>query len=189
MSTSTFFFGNWADELGNGPADYCQNILLANNVLYSYDTGFVAYIEDAVGVQVENNVFWGVKQGAYGGLSIGMNVKGLDLFNNVILSINYTHIGGSYDPAEHHGDYNFFGASLGQWTDGPHDKVAADAGFTAIPDMNGAKVNNPTPDMFTPKAGSPLIDSGTGTFSGITPPTTDFFGKARDSTPNIGAIE
>ena len=119
------------------------------------------WLDDAVGVQVFDNVFWGQKQGAYGGLSIGQNVKGLDLVNNVVLSVNYTHIGGSYDPAEHHGDYNFFGTSLGQWQDGAHDKVGADPGFTAIPDQSGAKVNDPTPDMFVPKAGSPLIDSGT----------------------------
>ncbi len=188
-STSTFFFGNWADELGNGPSDYCQNILLANNILYSYDTGFVAYIEDANGVQVMNNVMWGQKQGAYGGLSLGTNVKGLDIVNNVILSINYTHIGGSYDAAEHHGDYNFFGTSLGQWTDGAHDQVGGDPGFSQIPGQSGAKVANPTPEMFKPKSGSPLLDSGTPSTGSWTIPATDFFGKARDNTPNIGAIE
>ncbi len=34
-STSTFFFGNWADELGDGPNEYCKNILVANNLLYN----------------------------------------------------------------------------------------------------------------------------------------------------------
>ncbi len=118
----------------------------------------------------------------------GQNVKGLDIVNNVILSINYTHIGGSYDAAEHHGDYNFFGTSLGQWQDGPNDQVGADPGFSGIPDQNGSKVDDPAPEAFAPKSGSPLIDSGTGAAS-YAIPATDFFGKPRDSTPNIGAIE
>nr|WP_276603957.1 right-handed parallel beta-helix repeat-containing protein [Nannocystis pusilla] len=125
-STAAVFFGNWADELGMGASEYCENLLLANNILYSPETGFVAYIEDAREVRVLNNVIWGLHQGAYGGLSIGVNVSGLDLYNNAILSINYTHIGGEYDPAEHRGDYNLFGYSLGQWQDGPHDLVAED---------------------------------------------------------------
>jgi nitrous oxidase accessory protein NosD len=58
-STAAVFFGNWADELGNGPSEYCENVLLANNILYSPETGFVAYIEDAAGVEVYNNVLWG----------------------------------------------------------------------------------------------------------------------------------
>ena len=26
-STATFFFGNWADSLGGGPSEYCEDIL------------------------------------------------------------------------------------------------------------------------------------------------------------------
>jgi hypothetical protein len=187
-STSTFFFGNWADELGNGPSEYCENILIANNILYNPDTGFVIYVEDVVGVQLFNNTIWGQKQGAYGGLAVGVNVDGLDLVNNIVLSINFNHLGSSFDPAQHHGDYNFFGSSLGQWQDGPNDVVGADPGFTGIPDQDGDKVDNPTPDMFAPASGSPVIDQGTGAGTFAIPPN-DFFGKARDSTPNIGAIE
>ncbi|HEX5100265.1 MAG TPA: right-handed parallel beta-helix repeat-containing protein, partial [Polyangiaceae bacterium] len=72
-STSTFFFGNWADELGDGPADYCENILLANNVLYNPDTGFVVYLEDVRGVTLVGNTIWGQHQGRYGGLAVGVN--------------------------------------------------------------------------------------------------------------------
>ena len=52
--------GNWADTLGNGAADYCENILIANNVLYNPETGFVLYIEDARGVRLLHNTIWGL---------------------------------------------------------------------------------------------------------------------------------
>ncbi len=187
-STSTFFFGNWADELGDGPNDYCSNILLANNLMYNPDTGFVAYIEDAVGVRLYNNTIWGAHQGAYGGLSVGMNVDDLTLVNNVILSINFAHIGGSFDAAQHHSAYNLFGISLGQWTDDATDFVAVDPKFEGIPDADGAKVDNPTPEDFTPQTPSPMRDSGTSD-SAYAIPSSDFFGTTRDATPNVGAIE
>lgn len=188
-STSTFFFGGWADELGGGPSEYCGNILLANNILYNPQTGFVIYIQDVGGIQVFNNVIWGLRQGAYGGLAIGEHVTDLDLYNNVILSINYAHMGSSYNAAEHRGDYNLFGVSLGQYTDQVHDIVYADPGFANIPDMDGPENPNPVPDDFIPQAGSPMIDAGYGGDGTIVIPSTDFFGDSRDDTPNIGAIE
>jgi hypothetical protein len=188
-STAVLFFGNWADELGNGASEYCENITLANNIFYNPETGFVGYIEDAVGVKLFNNVLWGQRQGAYGGLSVGQNVTDLDLYNNVILSINFAHIGGTFDPAEHRGDYNLLGADINQWQEGPNDVIAGDPGFTAIPDMDGAPVASPTPADFTPKTGSPLIDAGFPGDATIVIPTIDFFGNPRDATPNIGAIE
>jgi hypothetical protein len=187
-STAAIFFGNWADELGMGESEYCENVLLANNILYSPETGFVVYIEDARGVIAVHNVIWGLHQGAYGGLSIGTHVADLDLFNNVILSINYNHIGGMYDPAEHRGDFNLFAYSLGQWQDGPNDLVAVDPGFTAIPGGEGPTIANPMPDAFTPKPDSPLRDAGWPGDANI-PLPADFFGAPRDATPNIGAIE
>jgi len=186
-STSTFFFGNWADELGDGPADYCENILLANNVLYNPDTGFVAYLEDVRGVTLVGNTIWGAHQGRYGGLAIGVNVSGLDIYDNVILSINYEHLGSTFNPSEHHGDYNLFGISLDQWTDAGHDVVALDPGFAAIPDADGAKVEAPTPADFTPTATSPLRGAGTSDAAQL--PARDFFGTLRASPPTIGAIE
>jgi len=186
-STSTFFFGNWADELGDGPADYCENILLANNVLYNPDTGFVAYLEDVRGVTLVGNTIWGAHQGRYGGLAIGVNVSGLDIYDNVILSINHEHLASTFNPAEHHGDYNLFGVSLDQWMDAEHDVVALDPGFTAIPDADGAKVDDPLPADFTPTAASPL--NGAGSSDAAELPARDFFGTLRASPPTIGAIE
>ncbi|HET6585593.1 MAG TPA: right-handed parallel beta-helix repeat-containing protein [Nannocystaceae bacterium] len=188
-STAALFFGNWADELGGGPDEYCENILLANNIFYSPQTGFVAYLEDVRGVQVYSNVMWGFRDGAYGGLAIGTNVTGLDLYDNAIVSINYDHLGSTHDAAEHRGDYNLFAASLGQWQDGPHDVVAIDAGFTGIPDADGAAVADPTPQDFVPIAGSPLVDAGWAGDADIAIPDEDFFGEPRGDPPNIGAIE
>ncbi len=188
-STSTLFFGNWADELGMGESEYCENILVANNLLYAPDTGFVAYIEDARGVQLFSNVLWGRHQGAYGGLSVGMNVQDLDVYDNAILSINYEHIGGSYDAAEHRGDYNLFGISLGQWTDGPHDVVAIDPGFAAVPGADDEPIESPVPADFAPQDDSPLVGAGWMGDASVPIPAEDFFGTARADPPNIGAIE
>lgn len=188
-STSAVFFGNWADELGMGPSEYCENILLANNILYSPQTGFVAYFEDVRGLRALHNVMWGLHMGAYGGLSIGTHVEDLDLYNNAILSINYKHVGGTHDPVEHRGDHNLFAYSLGQWVDGPHDVVAVDPLFAAIPGGEGPIVDAPAPADFTPQAQSPLRDAGFPGSPDLVLPPTDFFGVARDDSPNLGAIE
>jgi hypothetical protein len=187
-STSTFFFGNWADSLGNGPSDYCSQITLTNNIFYAPEVGLVAYIQDVDGVDVFDNVFWGTHQGGYGGLSIGQHVKGLRLYSNVILSINTDHVMGMFDPAEHHGDYNLFGISLGQWTESGHDVVALDPGFVGIPDADGAAVKDPKPEDFALDADSMCIGAGDPDRT-LPLPGRDFFQRARDTMPDIGAIE
>jgi hypothetical protein len=108
---------------------------------------------------------------------------------NAILSINYTHIGGSFDPSQHHGDYNLFGIRLDQWPAEAHDLVVANPGFAGIPDAAGPAMSDPAPQAFAPSAGSPLIDSGYAGDATIVIPTVDVFGKPRDASPNIGAIE
>jgi hypothetical protein len=42
---------------------------------------------------------------------------------------------------------------------------------------------------YGPAAGSPVIDAGTLTASGVAAPTTDFFGNPRVGNPDLGAIE
>jgi hypothetical protein len=188
-STAALFFGNWADELGMGASEYCENILVANNIMYTPETGFVVYLEDVVGVQVLSNTFWGAHQGAYGGLAVGVNVAGLDLYGNAIVSINHDHLGSTYDPMEHRGDYNLFAVSNGQWQDGPNDVVSIDAGFTAIPDADGMPVENPQAADFAPVRGSPLVGAGWAGDGAVPVPTTDYFGDPRSDPPTIGAIE
>jgi hypothetical protein len=116
-------------------------------------------------------------------------VTGLRLYNNVILSINFEHTGSAFNPAEHHGDYNLFGISLGQWQDSANDMVVADPGFVGISGLDGPAVTNPTVADFALKATSACIDKGTVPTASLAIPTTDYYGMARDATPDLGAIE
>jgi hypothetical protein len=188
-STATLFFGNWADSLGNGPSEYCEDLLIANNVFYAPEVGLVAYIQDAARINVYHNVFWGVRQGSYGGLSVGPNVTDLRLYNNIILSINMAHTNATFNATEHVGDYNLFGVSLGQWQDGPNDIVANDPRFVGISAGDGSPVTNPTPADFALADMSPAIDQGYPGDATIVLPATDFLGRPRDPQPDIGAFE
>jgi hypothetical protein len=187
-STATFFFGNWADELGDGPNDYCENILIANNVLYNPETGFVIYLEDVRGVELYHNTIWGQHQGAYGGLAVGVNVSGLRMVNNAILSVNHAHLMSTFDSAEHQGDYNLFGKSNGQWEESANDIVDNDPGFVGVGDGDADKVEGAIATDFAPEPTSPL--KGAGTSDTAHPlPTTDFLGMPRGSPPSLGAFE
>lgn len=188
-STSTFFFGNWADTLGNGPSEYCEDMLIANNVFYAPEVGLVAYIQDAARVDVFQNVFWGLQQGSYGGLSIGPNVTALRLFNNVILSINTNHTGGAFNATEHESDYNVIGVDVGQWPVGTNDKIAADPAFVGIPGIGGPAVTDPSALDFRIQAGSAAENAGVTGSSTLPLPTTDFLGVTRGSPPDDGAFE
>jgi hypothetical protein len=115
-------------------------------------------------------------------------VKGLRLYSNIILSINTDHVMGMFDPNEHHGDYNLFGVSVGQWTESEHDIVALDPGFVGIPDADGAAVMDPNPEDFALDANSVCIGKGEPEDM-LPPPSVDFFGHVRDDMPDIGAIE
>jgi hypothetical protein len=187
-STATFFFGNWADTLGDGPNDYCENILIANNVLYNPETGFVIYLEDVRGVELYHNTIWGQHQGAYGGLAVGVDVTGLRMVNNAILSVNYEHLMSAYDAAEHQGDFNLFGKSNGQWDEAANDIVANDPGFVGIGDGDADDVPGAVATDFAPEPTSPLKGAGTSD-TAYSLPTTDFSGAMRGSPPSIGAFE
>ncbi|MEZ4235618.1 MAG: right-handed parallel beta-helix repeat-containing protein [Myxococcota bacterium] len=137
-STATVFFGNWG-----GPDEYNEDLVFEDNLLYAPEVGLVVYLHYARGIRFVHNVVWGVRQGGYGGLSLGPELTDLDLSDNVILSVNFDHTGGSFDPATHHGDHNLFGVALGQWPAGPDDLVVADPAFEGIPDVDGAPVASP----------------------------------------------
>jgi len=183
-STATVFFGNW------GTSDqYNEDITIENNLFYAPEVGLVVYIHYARNIRFLHNVVWGVQQGGYGGLAIGPEVTDLDMYNNIILSVNYSHEGAAFDPAEHRGDHNLFGVDLGQWPSQAGDVIAGNPGFTGIPGVNGAPVVDPTPDMFTPGATSKAADEGVASVDGLTLPSRDFFGAQRDEQPDLGAIE
>ena len=126
-STSAFFTGNWSPT-------YLTNLTLTNNIFYTPETGLTVYLQYIHGANVYNNVIWGRTQGTrYGGLSIGPEVTGLDLKNNIILSVNFSHTGGSYNAAEHDMDYNVYGTlDSSEYTPNTHELVG-DPSFANIP--------------------------------------------------------
>ncbi len=189
-STSAFFFGNWADSLGGGPSEYCERLLLANNIFYSPDTGFVAYIQDVDTIDVFHNVFWGERAGRYGGLSLGEHVTGLRMFNNIILSINLEHVGAAYDPSEHVADHNLIGVGLGQFPLQSNDVENSDPGFVNIHAMTGPGVTDPSANDFDLQTNPPSPAIGAGhDGTGLDLPLNDFAGRARDQQPDLGAFE
>ena len=117
-----------------------------------------------------------------------MNVSGLDLVNNAILSVNYAHLGSTFDAAEHRGDYNLFGKSLGQWQDAAHDRVANDPGFVGIGNGDAPKLEGAAPPISRPKRRVCSRAAGTSDAT-VTLPTHDFSGAPRGSPPTIGAFE
>ncbi len=180
-STSPFIFGTVGET--------STNLTFVNNIFYGPEVGFAMYIQGAANVRMYNNVIWGRLQGAYGGFAIGPDVSALEMIDNVILSINYAHLGGSYDAAEHHSDHNVFGAAVGQFEEGPTDLVG-DPGFTMIPLSDALDDFQPysdvRPEHFRLQRDSIAKQAGTKTAD---TPDHDFFGNPRSDTPSIGAIE
>ncbi|OHD65070.1 MAG: hypothetical protein A2176_02290 [Spirochaetes bacterium RBG_13_51_14] len=192
-TNAALFFGNVADLYG-GYKVYCKNIILANNIFYMPRAGFVAYFDEADGIKAYNNIFWGRRQGAYGGLSI-WKVKNLDMYNNIILSIYYGHMHDVYRPTQHRGDYNLFGFSnssmAGEYREQPHDIVNPDPGFANPAVTAGTTIPNPTPADFAIQSGSACIDAGYSGDAVIAIPHFDFSGteRPRGTGIDIGAFE
>jgi hypothetical protein len=164
-----------SDFAGSG----VSNLVAYNNVFYTPATGLVVYLQKLNGAKFHNNIIWGRTQSnRYGGLSIGQNVTDLELYNNIISNINYSHMSASYDPAEHKLDYNLFGMiNSGEYSAQSHDLVA-DPQFAGIPmssDAGDHKGSNLTLEDFRTSS-SQVIDTGT-TPSGI--PAYDILGEAR----------
>jgi hypothetical protein len=166
--------GNW-DE--SAP---CRNLTLVNNVFYTPDSGFVIYVHYVDGMKLYNNTFW---QGVYGGLAVGPSVTGLDVFDNILHSVNFDHSQVAPDPVEHRFDYNLL-ADDGQGYPGggSHDVIAADPVFVGIPAIGGAPIEAPSVELFALGDGSPAIDVG---LAGGDAPETDLFGNARADHPDV----
>ena len=102
-SDAAIFMDNWSSTKIRGLVAY-------NNVFYTPDNGFAVYLHRLDGARIHNNVICGRTQGSrYGGLAMGRDVTNLEMYNNIILNINFSHMGGSYDPSQHDIDYNLFG--------------------------------------------------------------------------------
>jgi hypothetical protein len=171
-STAAIFM----EDFGSGGI---SNLVAYNNVFYTPTTGITVYLKDLNGAKLHNNVIWGKTQGnRYGGLAIGKNVTGLEMYNNIILNINYSHLGSSHDPGQHNLDYNLFGMiNSGEYPANINDLVS-DPQFAGIPMSSNAgdhKGSDLTLEDFM-TAASQVIDTGTAP-GGI--PAYDIVGEER----------
>jgi hypothetical protein len=156
-----------------------SNLGVYNNIFYTPSTGLTVYLKELNGAQVHNNIIWGRTQGdRYGGLSIGNGVTDLEMTNNIILNINYSHKGATHDPNQHRLDYNLFGMiNSGEYPANGHDLVG-DPQFAGIPMSSAAgdhKGSDLTLEDFMSTA-SQVIDTGTSS-AGV--PAFDIRGTAR----------
>jgi hypothetical protein len=148
-STAAIFM----EDFGSGGV---SNLVAYNNVFYTPTTGITVYLKDLNGAKVHNNIIWGKTQGnRYGGLAIGKSVTNLEMYNNIILNINYSHLGASHNPSEHQLDYNLFGMiNSGEYPANSHDLVG-DPQFAGIPMSSNAgdhKGSDLTIEDFVPGA-------------------------------------
>ena len=166
----------YMSDFGNGGV---SNLVAYNNVFYTPTTGLTVYLKDLSGAKVHNNIIWGRTQGnRYGGLSIGQSVTGLELYNNIILNINYSHMDASHNPSEHKLDYNLFGMiDSGEYSANSHDLVG-NPQFAAVPMSSNAgdhRGSDRTLEDFIPAA-SQVIDTGT---APVGMPAYDIVGEER----------
>lgn len=171
-SNAALFMGDWTGSAA-------QDLLVFNNVFYTPDTGFAVYVQQVNGARIYNNIIWGKTQGShYGGLSIGQDVDRLDMRNNIILNINFSHMGAQYDPKRHQLDYNLFGmVHPDEYSPSAHDLVA-DPRFAGVP-MSGAAADHIADEVGLRdfQTTSPnVVDTGTAP-SGVT--ARDIAGRGR----------
>ena len=183
-SNAAIYMDDWS-----GSAVY--GLVVYNNVFYTPDAGFAVYLQKLSGAKVHNNVIWGKTQGnRYGGLSIGPGVTDLEMYNNVILNINYSHMGASYDPTHHRLDYNLFGMiSSREYRANGHDLVG-DPQFAGIPMSSNAgdhKGSDLTLEDFRTSANQ-VVDTGT-TLRGIPPYDVVGVGRPRGAAWDRGPFE
>jgi hypothetical protein len=171
-STAAIFM----EDFGSGGI---SNLVAYNNVFYTPETGITVYLKDLNGAKFHNNIIWGRTQGnRYGGLAIGKNVTNLEMYNNIILNINYSHLSASHNSSEHNLDYNLFGMiNSGEYPANTNDLVG-DPEFAGIPmssDAGDHKGSDLTLEDFI-TAASQVIDTGTAP-NGM--PANDIVGEDR----------
>lgn len=179
--------GLFMDDFSGGSA----NLVMYNNVFYTPKSGFAVYLKEVDGAKVHNNVMWGRTQGnRFGGLSMGPGITDLQMYNNIILNINYSHRDASHDPTHHDMDYNLYGMiNSGEYQANTNDLVA-DPRFADIP-MSGEAADHKGSDLaledFVPAA-SEAIDTGT-TAGSV--PVYDILGQPRPqgAAADRGALE
>ena len=174
-STSCLILGNWGGQV--------KNLTLRNNIFYSPATGFVLYIHYADSVKLYNNIFW---ESTYGGLALGADVTNLEAYNNIIQSINLNHAGISFDPENHHFDYNIIAQKNQGMPLQEHDIFITDPGFAGIPPIDSQQTfTEVTADMFRLLPYSPAIDAA---FVDEFTPVTDYHDSSRVDYPDVDNV-
>jgi Right handed beta helix region len=195
-SNAAVFLSNDA----SGPSEYCRNLVFTNNVFVTPESGFTMYVFQVVGVEIHNNVIW---KGLYGGLAVGDAVTDMDVTNNVLHSINYSHIDPPYVPAEHRFGHNRV-ADVASWNDTPalfgdeRGNTVGEPDFTVAPNLSefGSEsawrqpVTGPLIFAladFTPASDSALVDAG----DDATAPPFDALSLPRPqgARADVGAVE
>jgi hypothetical protein len=182
-STAALITGQWS------PGKYTRNLEMYNNILYTPDTGLTAYIYYVQGAKIYNNVIWGRTQGTrYGGLAIGPEATDIDMKNNIILNINFNHLGGSYDSSNHHFENNIYAMiNTGEYTINSNEIIADPmfAGIVESSDISDHKTFDLQMEDLMLLDTSPAINAGVLSDA----PLYDIFGNSRDSQPDIGVHE
>ena len=171
-STAAIFMDNYS-----GTKVY--DLVAYNNVFYTPHTAFAVYLHRLDGAKFHNNIVWGRTQGdRYGGLAMGQDVTNLEMYNNIILNVNYSHMGSTQNPSQHDLDHNLFGIVAGDEYSLNTNDLIANPRFAGIPlsgSLGDHKGSELTLEDFIPAA-SEAID--TGTSAGSTP-SYDIAGEER----------
>jgi hypothetical protein len=195
-STAAVFISNDA----SGPSEYCRDLVFTNNVFVTPESGFTFYAFQIDGLAIHNNVIW---KGKYGGLAVGHDVTDMDVTNNVLHSINYSHNDTPYVPAEHRFRRNRI-ADVASWNQTPalfgdkRGNTIGEPDFTVTPNLPGfggetawrQPANGPllfALSDFTPAAESALLDAA----DDATAPPLDALSRSRPqgARSDIGAVE
>lgn len=176
-STGAIFMEDW----GSGGI---SRLVAYNNIFYTPSTSLTVYLQDLHDAELYNNVIWGRPRGPrFGGLAIGKDVANLTLRNNIILNINYSHMGAKRDPTRHDLDYNVFAmVDAREYAPAAHDTIG-DPRFRGIlvsedpADHEGQPV---TVERFRLSPDSPALDTGL-TLDAVAP--EDMLGQPRPGGP------
>lgn len=156
-ATGCVFYQNW----DSAPDAFNRDVVFANNVFYK-NGGFIAYFQNFDGLKLYNNTMWGIRQGSFGGVSIGRNAANLELKNNIVLSINFEYQNATFDATSHRGDHNVLGVDLGSpnYEIDATDLVVPDPGLGGVNSVSGPYISGAVPQDFVPLAESPTVDAG-----------------------------
>ena len=157
-----------------------KNYVIENNIWYTPESGFVAYVQYTHGLKIYNNIMW---KGVYGGIAVGEGITGMEMHNNILHAINYKHMKAAFNANEHTIDYNLLAVGNQGYLPNTHDITDANHAFEKIPKISSSTTyTDVRAEDFKPKSGSKTIDAG---FAGAHSPSTDYFGNGRTDNADV----